>query len=148
LLKHATGFCGVGKTELLRGHKDHHDCPRCGQAEDVPYVVRCKGTNTNVIFEVAVQKLEIHMGETSTAPEIISGLGKCIRQWRKYSNSQTTDQLTPLPRYHRNDEFGTKAALAEQDKIGWYNLLLGRMSTKWMDAQQKYLESIGKRTTV
>ncbi len=26
-------------------------------------------------------------------------------------------------------------------------MLLGRLSTKWMDAQQKYLESIGKRTT-
>jgi hypothetical protein len=37
--------------------------------------------------------------------------------------------------------------LDEQDKIGWYNFLLGRLSTKWMDAQQKYLESLGKRTT-
>jgi hypothetical protein len=147
LLKHATGFCGVGKMELLRGDKDHQECPRCGQAEDAPHVVRCKGTGTDVVFEVAVQQLEIHMGEKQTAPEIIAGLGKRIRQWRKYSTAQIIDQDTPFPRYYRNDELGTKATLSEQDRIGWYNLLLGRMSKKWMDAQQKYLESMGKCTT-
>jgi hypothetical protein len=37
-------------------------------------------------------------------------------------------------------EFGTKVAVVEQDKIGCYN--------SWTDAQQKYLESIGKQNTV
>jgi hypothetical protein len=147
LLKHATGFCGVGKMEERRGNQDHAECPRCGLFEDAPHVVRCKGTETDVIFEVAVQKLEIEMGDKFTAPDITAIIGKRLRQWRKHSEGYTIDQETPLPRYYKNDEFGTKAAVTEQDRIGWYNLLLGRMSTKWMDAQQKYLESIGKRTT-
>jgi hypothetical protein len=147
LLKHATGFCGVGKMEKIRGNQDHDECPRCGQFEDTPHVVRCKGPGADVIFELSVQKLEIVMGDKFTAPEITAAIGKRIRQWRKHSTGQIIDQATPLPRYYRNDEFGTKAALDEQDKIGWYNFLLGRLSTKWMDAQQKYLESLGKRTT-
>lgn len=133
--------------EKLRGNKDHDECPRCGKIEDAPHVVRCKGTGTDAIFEVAVSKLEITMGDRFTAPGIAAAIGKRIRQWRKHSTEDIIDQATPLPRYYRNDEFGTKEAVMEQDKIGWYNLLLGRLSTKWMDAQQKYLESLGKRTT-
>jgi hypothetical protein len=147
LLKHATGFCGVGKMEQRRGNQDHAECPSCGQFEDAIHVARCKGTGTDVVFELAVQKLEITMGEKFTAPDIAAIIGKRIRQWRKHSNEQTIDQETPIPRYYKTDEFGTKDAVKEQDRIGWYNLLLGRMSKKWMDAQQKYLESIGKRTT-
>jgi hypothetical protein len=141
LLKHATGFCGVGKMEKLQGNKDHDACPRCGMTEDAPHIVRCQGTGTDA------SKLELTMGDKFTAPEIISVIGKRIRQWRKLSKSDIVDHATPFRRCYRNDKFGTKAAVAEQDKIGWYNMLLGRLSTKWMDAQQKYLESIGKRTT-
>jgi hypothetical protein len=130
LLKHATGFCGVGKMEQTRGNQDHDECPRCGKQEDAPHVVRCKGTGTDAIFEVAVQKVEIHMSEKFTAPDIITAIGKRIRQWRKYSDAQTIDQVTPLPKYRQRDIFGTKHAVEEQDQIGWYNLLLGRMSTK------------------
>ena len=147
LIKHATGFCGVGKMEKRRGNRDHDDCPRCGKPEDAPHVVRCQGTGTDDIFEAAVSKLELTMGDRFTAPEIITIIGKRVRQWRKLSKSDIIDNATTFPRYYRNDTFGTKDAVAEQDKIGWYNLLLGRLSIKWMDAQQKYLESIGKRTT-
>lgn len=65
--------------EMLKGNKDHEQCPRCGKPEDAPHVVRCKGTGTEAIFEVAVQKLEIEMGDKFTAPEIIKGLGTRIR---------------------------------------------------------------------
>jgi hypothetical protein len=35
----------------------------------------------------------------------------------------------------------------EQDSIGWYSFLLGRLSTRWSDAQQRYTESISKRNS-
>jgi hypothetical protein len=40
LLKHATGFCGVGKMEEMRGNQDHAECPSCGQFEDAIHVAR------------------------------------------------------------------------------------------------------------
>ena len=133
--------------EKIQGNQDHAKCPRCGQFEDASHIARCRGDGTDVVFEVAVQKVELKMGKSFTAPAILSALGTCICQWRKHSKGQTTDQETRLPRYRRHDEWGTQAAVAAQDKISWYNLLLGRMSHKWPDTQQKYLESLGKRTT-
>jgi hypothetical protein len=147
LLKHATGFCGVGKMEKLRGNKDHNVCPRCGMTEDAPHIVRCQGAGTDVMFEAAASKLELAMGDKFTAPEIVTVIGKRTRQWQKLSKSDIIDHATPFRRCCRNDKFGAKAAVAEQDKIGWHDMLLGRLSAKWMDAQQKHLESIGKRTT-
>jgi hypothetical protein len=94
-----------------------------------------------------VQKLEVGLCDKFTAPRIKTALTTRIRQWCQHSNGQTTDQATIFPYSRHNDEFGTKAAVAEQDKIGWYNLLLGRLSKKWTDAQQKYLKSIDKRNT-
>jgi hypothetical protein len=40
--------------------------------------------------------------------------------------------------------FGIREATIEQDNIGWYNFLLGRLSSRWADSQQRYLESIKK----
>jgi hypothetical protein len=135
------------KNGKIRDNQEHEDCPRCGQVKDTIHVVQCKGTGTDEIFELAVQKLEVTLCDKFTAPRIKTALTTRIRQWRQHSNNHTTDQETIFPFFRHYDEFGTKAAVAEQDKIGWYNLLLGLMSTKWTDAQQKYLESIGKRNT-
>jgi hypothetical protein len=57
----------------------------------------------------------------------------------------TIDQTTQLPRYKDNNKFGNKDTVAEQDKIGWYNLLLGRMGKNWTDEQR---EKTGKRWTI
>ena len=59
LVKHVTGFCGVGKMELLRGNQDHDECPRCGLSEDAPHVVHCKGEGTEFTFTLALHNLEI-----------------------------------------------------------------------------------------
>jgi hypothetical protein len=45
------------------------------------------------------------------------------------------------------DAFGVREAVLEQNSLGWYNFLLGRLLTRWADAQQRYLESIDKRNT-
>jgi hypothetical protein len=147
LIKHATGFCEVGRMEQIRGNQDHDHCPRCGQPEDAPHVVRCRGTETDIIFEVGVQKLEVTMWDNFTAPEIKRALVTRIRQWRQRSTSQTKDQETAFPPYIRRDKFGTYYAMAAQDRIGWYNLRLGRLAKQWTEARQKYLESIDKKTT-
>ena len=99
LLKHATGFCGaVGKMEKIRGNQeDHNTCPCCRMSEDAPHLVRCQGTRTDAIFEAAVSKLECTMGDRFTAPEIITAIGKRIRQWQKLSESDIIDHDTPFP---------------------------------------------------
>jgi hypothetical protein len=43
--------------------------------------------------------------------------------------------------------WGTQHAVKEQDKIGWYEFLLGRFGRKWSDAQQRYLASLHQKNT-
>jgi hypothetical protein len=87
------------------------------------------------------------MCDNFTAPEIKRALVTRIRQWRQRLNDQTNDQDTIFPSYTHCDAFDTYYAVATQDRIGWYNLLLGRLAKQWTDAQHKYLESIDKKTT-
>jgi hypothetical protein len=54
LIKHAAGFCGVERRELLRGNQDHDDCPCCGSSKSSRRVVECKGTGTDLTFALAL----------------------------------------------------------------------------------------------
>jgi hypothetical protein len=140
LLKHATGFCGVGKMELRRGNQDHDECPRCRQSEDVVHVLTCRGTGAEQAFTTSLHKLDAHMRKIKTAPEIRVVVLKRIRHWRRHQHMAPVTDVVP-------DEFGLRDAVTEQDAIGWYNFLLGRLSKKWSDTQARYLESIQSRSS-
>ena len=140
LLKHATGWCGVGQRELMRGNQDHDECPRCGASESSTHVVECKGTGADATFDLAVQTLETNMIAIKTAPHIQRAILKRLRQWRKFGDRA-------LPRFTDFDMWGTQHAVKEQDRIGWYQFLLGRLGRRWSDAQQRYLDSLHQRHT-
>jgi hypothetical protein len=140
LIKHATGFCGVGRREFLRGNQSHDECPRCGVSESSRHVVECKGTGADITFALALQKLETHLVVIDTAPSILAAIIKRLRQWRKVGDHA-------LPKFHGFDQWGTQHAVREQDSIGWYQLLLGRIGRKWSDSQQRYIDSLHKKNT-
>jgi hypothetical protein len=140
LLKHATGFCGVGKREFLRGNQDHEDCPRCGEPESSRHVVECRGTGTDLTFTLAVHKLETRMLELDTAPPIAHAILTRVRQWRKHGDRR-------LPTFRTRDKWGAQHAVADQDKIGWYNFLIGRVSKKWSDSQQRFIDSLKRKNS-
>jgi hypothetical protein len=140
LLKHATGWCGVGRREKLRGNWDHDECPRCGDSETTQHVVECKGTGADLTFDLAVKNFENQMIILETAPHITKAITKRIQQWRKFGDRA-------LPPFTDFDMWGTRQAVLDQDKIGWYQFLLGRLSRKWSDVQQRYLDSLHTRKT-
>ena len=140
LLKHATGFCGVGKMELRRGNQDHDECPRCRQSEDVVHVLTCRGTGADLAFTTSLQKLDAHMRKITTAPETRQLVLKRLQHWRLHQHLVPFTEAVP-------DEFGLREAVSAQDDIGWYNFLLGRLSNKWSDVQARYLESIQSRSS-
>jgi hypothetical protein len=63
LIKHATGWCGVGQRELMQGDQDHDECPRCGEPETAQRVVECEGTGAEVTFAFAVKQLDERMND-------------------------------------------------------------------------------------
>jgi hypothetical protein len=84
--------------------------------------------------------LDAHMRKIKTAPEIRVVVLKRIRHWRRHQHMAPVTDVVP-------DEFGLRDAVTEQDAIGWYNFLLGRLSKKWSDTQARYLESIQSRSS-
>jgi hypothetical protein len=140
LLKHATGWCGVGRREQIRGNQDHAECPRCGETETSRHVVECKGTGADLTFALAVTKLETELTVLETAPHLTKAIIRRIQQWRKHGDRA-------LPRFTDTDQWGTQHAVREQDLIGWYQFLLGRVGRKWSDAQQRYIDSLYKKNT-
>jgi hypothetical protein len=140
LLKHATGFCGVGHRELLRGNQSHDECPRCGLSESARHVVECKGTGADLTFSLAIQHLGSSLVVLETAPPIVAAILKRLRQWRQFGDHA-------LPKFQGFDQWGTQHAVREQDTIGWYQLLLGRIARKWSDSQQRYIDSLQKKNT-
>ena len=140
LLKHATGWCGVGRREQLRGNQDYDDCPRCGEPETARHVVDCHGTGADKTFLLAITKLETDLTVLETAPHITTAIIQRLKQWKKFGDR-------PLPRFTAYDLWGTQHAVREQDRIGWYQFLLGRVGRKWSDAQQRYIDSLHKKDT-
>ena len=80
------------------------------------------------------------MRKLSTAPEIRKHVLQRILFWRKWQHHIAPNSPQP-------DLFGVHEAVKDQDRIGWYNFLLGRLSTKWSDAQERYLQSLKKRNS-
>jgi hypothetical protein len=130
LIKQATGFCGVGKREFLRGNQGHDECPRCGvSSESARHVIECRGAGADLTFTLAVHKLKMNLILFETAPSITTAIIKCLQQWRKFGDHA-------LPRFRTVDQWGTQHAESEQDRLGWYQFLLNCIARKWSDSQQ------------
>jgi hypothetical protein len=140
LIKHATGFCGVDRREFLRGNQSHNECPRCGLSESSRRVVECKGTGTDFTFSLALKKLATALTTMATAPHLSSAIILRLQQWWKHGDRK-------LPKFRNFDQWGTQHVVREQDRIGWYQFLLGRIARNWSDAQQRFIDSLHKRKT-
>jgi hypothetical protein len=86
------------------------------------------------MFTLAVQKLETSLTELNTAPLITSAIIKLLQQWRKFGNA--------LHCSTQFDQWVTQHAVKQQDKISWYQFLLGPISNTWSDAQQHFIDSL------
>ena len=74
-------------------------------------------------------------------PELTTAILRCLNEW-KYPN--------PSRRFARaaiTTRYGLRAAILEQDDIGWYNFLMGRPSARWRDVQHRYYEWLQRRNT-
>jgi hypothetical protein len=72
------------------------------------------------------------MEKSQTHPILIQMILRRLAQWRSNTPyTPVTHILSPT----------IQAAILEQDSIGWWNFLLGRMSSKFAPIQQSYYES-------
>jgi hypothetical protein len=103
-------------------------------------VVECKGTGANITYTLAIQKLEMQLTNLNTTLPIVKAIVTRLIQWRKYRDQH-------LPTLRQRDIYGAHHAVHHQDKIGWYNFLLGRLSKKWSDSQKRYIDSLHRKNS-
>jgi hypothetical protein len=137
LIKHLTGFCGVGKM-LERWNEDTSHCPRCDQLnEDTTHLILCPALQAMATWETSLQGLSQWMLETHTLPSMRHYIILRLLRWR------LNQHPPPLPSY---DEFGLFHAISEQTSIGW-NFLDGFVTTEWKTVQDEYYKWLDMRRT-
>ncbi len=89
------------------------------------------------IWNTSLVKLQTWMESTNTMPALQAAILMRLRQWK----GETTDNPQWTTRY------GLREAIRCQDKLGWYNFLMGCISLHWKAVQQRYYEWLGNRNT-
>ena len=130
ITKHATGFCGVGRVLLRNQWQDHSECPRCGQDnEDTIHVLRCPQARANTQWNTCMETFSAWMDSNHTNLELSRWIKLRLGQWRRGAT------LTPvLSNPH------VRRAIRDQDRLGWWQFLLGRIPKSMVDAQAHHLQ--------
>ena len=137
LIKFATGFLGVGKMMERRGEQDHSKCPRCDEdEEDNKHVIRCQDPDAKLKWNAEFDRLLIWMSKQRTDPALQAAILAKIQAWQRN-----------FPSYHYRGPRELEEAIKEQDKIGWWNFMLGRVSKKITEVQNRYYQRINSKHT-
>ena len=163
-VKQATGHCATGTVMNQRHEWSHSKCPRCGLMEESPIHVCCCMAPTAVkqrdesmdklrtafeshVTEPNVQRLTLlRLKQFFANPGMDPSTSKLYGPWKKGCKPET---LRKEPTYPPLPYGPAKAlrAIHEQDLIGWYNFLLGRISTTLTQVQDDYYKTKRKRKT-
>ena len=135
LSKWMTGFCGVGKMMKIYGLQQHTKCPKCQQPnETTTHVMQCQSYGTHCLWSKLMRSfatwIEKNKGPETLAQAIIDNL----TAWRQQS------PFPPLP-----DDRNIRAAVLEQDDIGWRSFLDGFISTKWKIVIERHFQTTGSQ---
>ena len=137
ITKHVSRFAATGRNMLRRKEWTNSKCPRCGQHdEDTNHVIICQDKEAEYCFEKAVITFKEKLIKMETAPIITATI---IYTLFGGQESFFSDMIKTDDNYENDDIQRTTAAAAiEQDMIGWFNFIEGKMSSKWEIAQEQY----------
>jgi hypothetical protein len=121
ILKHATGFCGVGKIMERNMQRETASCPRCGKLEDTHHVIQCSGSGAQEVWEQSLLQLEKWMSDRGTDPALASQLLAFLNSWHSQDISPRLSNYT-----------------IAQSLIGWHNAFEGWLAADISNAQQYF----------
>ena len=116
----------------------HDKCPLCFvNDENNEHVLKCDDPRAIAHWEKLEEKLTKDLKTMQTAPAIRRTIMRKLYNWKR---------RRAVP-FQATNEYGEQEAALAQDKIGWTNFMLGRMTNEWAAAQQAYYEHLGRRRT-
>ena len=135
LSKWMTGFCGVGKMMKIYGLQQHTKCPKCQQPnETTTHVIQCQSYGTHCLWSKLMRSFVTWI-DKNEGPELLAQvIIDNLTAWRQQS------PFPPLP-LDRN----IRAAVLDQDDIGWRSFLDGFISKKWKIVIEKHFQATGSR---
>lgn len=134
--KHASHNCGCGQTLVKWKKQDDDRCPRCGETEDTDHAIKCTARGAEELWRESIKTIETALEKLQTDPAIGRIILLHIQAWRK-------DMVVRVDEGERR----MCDAVAEQNIIGWRNLMEGLWSKKWRRLQQRYYNKIESRKT-
>lgn len=130
--KHSHDLAATGRNMVKWGLGQNAACPCCGcPDETLPHLYVCQHASMVQSRSTALEALRLWMVSTDTNPDILH----CFLSVLGGSTRLFGSHVSPL----------TRSASLEQDSIGYWNTLLGRLSQTWERLQQAHLLSLGKR---
>ena len=135
--KQATGHLAVGLMMQRWGFQENDECPRCqAPAERAMHVLLCHDPRADLAWSTALTNLERWMILTHTMPQLRIAILAGLSHWRNPLLERRTSSVNAI-----------QQAVELQDKIGWYQFVMGQMGYLWKGIQQEYLEFLGRRNT-
>ena len=100
-------------------------------------MMKCTKEGANETFAEGMERLDLHMTEQQTCPQLQQAILDGINSWR---------DDTPRPRPN-NIPYQLRWALQDQDRIGWYNFQLGRVAIRMTEYQNDYYRKQDSKKT-
>lgn len=133
LSKWLTGFCGIGTTLFLYKFQHHTRCPRCNRTnETVEHVIQCTHDSAQTLWKTEIDAIKQWMLNNEFPLEMATAIHDSLLSWQSNSSYY-------IPHL---DNTGVRAAMHEQDKIGWKSFMDGFQSRKWRATLAAHLEFI------
>lgn len=119
-------------------------CLDCGEKENQQHMFTCRHEGPKEHRENLRPLLKQMMSKHGTAGESMNVIVVCFRRWEEHPGEDTKPEEVlvnvngTMQPFRRNDEFSDKTfhTVQNQNEIGWENLLKGRMSKHWQQAQE------------
>jgi hypothetical protein len=135
MVKQTTEIYGYGKWMKRWKFWNHDRCPSCRQHEDIQHIARCTHAGANAVWESSMATLEAWFNQQETHPGVAHLLLARLNAWRYHQETRFPTPLIPT----------LKTAYLDQQEIGWFNFLQGRISTSWVTIQSDYYKLIDSR---
>jgi hypothetical protein len=136
LTKHLAWFSATGRVTFRRKEWQYDRCPLCnGSIKDSAHVNRCQAPLARAQWMTSLDAFQAKLQEFKTHPDIERVIMAKLRALRHTNKVSFGAALEPT----------VQQAVTTQDNIGWKNLLYGRMSGFWQDAQHEWLVQMQTR---
>lgn len=121
-------------------------CADCGETENQRHMFVCKQGGRTEHREDARELLQGMLKKQGTAGELSNVPTGCIKRWEKHPDDHIVPEEVPVKAngemkpFRWNDAFSEQMHLAAQNQndTGWENLLKGRISKHWVQAQEMH----------